>query len=157
MNPINHAGSVFSLPLTPTINGMSSCPKGIGLVLKAVSEEPQKLEGSGNGLALGVSKPCDNPSDSSPRQLNKSTTSHMTDRVSQNIKQGRILPSWTSRNRPATPSEIPPTQFTTGRKRQPLASDDFSELPSKRVQASKKDNGVSFILAEVDHQPCQKQ
>ena len=158
MNSINHASLDFSLPLTPTINGMSSYPKDIDLILKAVNEEPHKSKGSRKGPdTLWVSKPRDNPSDSSLGQLNDLTTSHVTDRVSQKIGQGRVLPSWTSRNRPTTLSKILPTQFTIGRKRQPLASDDFSELPSKRVQASQKDNGVSFILAEADHQPCQKQ
>ena len=77
-------------------------------------------------------------------------------RVAQKIEQGRVLPSWTCRNRPTTLtlSEIPPTQFTIGRKIQPLALDDFLELPSKRVQASHKVNEVSFILAKADHHPC---
>ena len=55
-------------------------------------------------------------------------------------------------------TEIPPTQFTTGRKRpiQSQVSSDFSEVPLKWFQASQKDDEGLFILTEANHQPCQE-
>ena len=158
MNPIDHACPVLSLPLNPKLNGMSSCLNGIESVLKEVDEASQKSEESGKGPdTLGVSKPRDIPNETSPSQPSEAPSPHVPNRVSKNIGQGRVLPSWTRRSKPATLSEIPPTQFTTRRKRQPWTSDDFSELPSMRFQASQNDDGVSFLLAEADHQPYQKQ
>lgn len=108
MISINHAGPECSLPLTPTINGISNCPKEIDSAVKAQNDEPQKFEESGKGPdTFGVSKPRDNPSDSSPSQLND-LAPHVINKASLNRGQGRVLPSWTRRNRPATLSEIPP-------------------------------------------------
>ena len=40
INPTDHACPVSSLPLNPNLNGMSSCSKGIDLVLNEMNEEP---------------------------------------------------------------------------------------------------------------------
>lgn len=96
-------------------------------------------------------------SEMSPSQPNEASPPYVLDRVlKKNNMQGHVLPSWTCISRPPTLTETPPTQFTTGRKRptQSQVSNDFSEFPSKRFQASQKDDGVLFILAKVDHQPC---
>lgn len=110
MNPINHACLLSSLPLNPNLNGMSSHPNGIGPALKKVDEESQKSEESRKGPdTLGVSKPHDIPSETSPSQPNEASPSHVPNRVSKNILQGCILPSWTRRSRPPTLTKIPPT------------------------------------------------
>ena len=40
INPTDHACLVSSLPINPNLNGMSSCSKGIDLVLNEMNEEP---------------------------------------------------------------------------------------------------------------------
>ena len=86
MNPIDYSCPLSSLPLNPDLNGMSSCPNGIELDLKEVDEESQKSEESGKGLdTLGVSKPRDIPSETSPSQPNEASPPHVPDRVSKNI------------------------------------------------------------------------
>ena len=102
---------------------------------------------------LGLSKSRDSLSETNPSQPSEASLPHVPDRVSKNNIQERALPSWTRRSRPQTLTEIPPTQFTTGRKR-PIhsqVSSDFSEVPSKRFQASQQDDEGLFILAEADH------
>ena len=86
MNPIDYACPLSSLPLNPDLNGMSSCPNGIELALKEVDEESQKSVELGKGLdTLGVSKPRDIPSETSPGQPNEASPPHVPDRVSNNI------------------------------------------------------------------------
>ena len=160
INPTDHACSVSSLPLNPNLNGISSCSKGIDSVLNERNEESQKSERSGlSPDTLGLSKSRDLLKETSPSQPNEAFPPHVPDRASQKIVQGRILPSWTRINRPPTVLEIPPTLFTTGRKRpiQSQVSSELSEVPLKRYQASQKNDEGLFILVEAYHQPCQEQ
>ena len=172
INPTDHAGPVSSLPLNSNLKGLSSCLNGIESALKESIKESSKSEGAGKSpdtVELSMSRaslsgttpgqPSEAPLPHVPRQPSAETHPHVPDRVSQNIAQGRVLPSWTRRSRPQTTKEITPIQFTTGRKR-PIHLQDssvFSELPSKRFQASQIDDEGLIILAEADYQPCQEQ
>lgn len=101
----------------------------------AMNEVPLKSERSGKSPdSTGVSKSHDSLSETNPSQPNEASHPHVFDRVSKINLQGRVLPSWTRKSRPPTLNEIPPTLFTTGRKRptQSQVSNDSSELPPKR-------------------------
>ena len=85
INPIDHACSVSSLHLNSNLNRMSSCPNGIESVLKEANEEPQKsVKSDNNPYTIGVSKPCDTLSETSPGKPNEASPPHMPDRVSKN-------------------------------------------------------------------------
>ena len=172
INLTDHVGPVSSLPLNSNLNGLPSCLNGIDSVLKETIKEPSKskrsrmspdtaeLSKSRASLSgTNPSQPSEAPLPHMPSQPSAAPLPHVPDKVSQNNFQGRVLPSWTCRSRPQTTTEITPTQFISGRKR-PIhsqVSSVFSELPSKRLQASQKDNEGLFILAEADYQPCQEQ
>ena len=172
INLTDHVGPVSSLPLNSNLNGLPSCLNGIDSVLKETIKElskskrsrmsPDTVELSKSRASLSgtnPSQPSEAPLPHVPRQPSAETLPHVPDRVSQNIAQGRVLPSWTRRSKPQTTNEITPTQFTTGRKRpiRSQVSSVFSELPSKRFQASQIDDEGLIILAEADYQPCQEQ
>ena len=172
INPTDHVGSVSSLPLNSNLNGLPSCLNGIDSILKETIKEPSKskrsrmspdtaeLSKSRASLSgTNPSQPSEAPLPHMPSQPSAAPLPHVPDKVSQNNFQGRVLPSWTCRSRPQTTTEITPTQFISGRKR-PIhsqVSSVFSELPSKRLQASQKDNEGLFIWAEADYQPCREQ
>ena len=92
-----------------------------------------------------------------PDQINEAHASHAPSRVLKQEGQKRILPTWTRRGRPPTQEVAASSDYCSGKKRERRDSEDHSELPPKRFQASQNEEGVSILLVEADHQPRQNQ
>ena len=88
-----------------------------------------------------------------PNQINESHASHAPSRVLKQEGQKRILPTWTRRGRPPTQEAAASSDCCSGKKRERRDSEDHSELPPKRFQASQNEEGVSILLVEADYQP----
>lgn len=82
------------------------------------------------------------------------TKTHVITRASPH--ENHVLPSWTCRSWPGTPTLKTSSTKITGKKREFVNLSDYLELISKRLQISQNSQNVeapSFILAEADHQP----
>lgn len=113
-------------------NGILKQPGVIEMGQHEVFQEMHASERLGKRLGVDVAaKSREVFNNGMPSLEAISQNSHVLARVSTHATQGRVLPSWTHRCRPATQVQKTPAKKITGKKRELGGSGDYVESISK--------------------------